>query len=550
VQLSGRLFAALRRSVAVATVVLFLVYLKVTRSAMAVLDVYDKPVYGQFVLRADMEVPTASPTYRALFAAALAALLVFTVGVPVMGAYQLLANRRRLHTRDVQVSLGFLFLGYRLDAGLLFMWEIVVLLRKVAIALLAVVVQDPLEQSVLIYGVLTVALALHLAAQPFSLALHNRLETASLTVLSLAQVIATLLYSSDAAEAAAQRESLLGRALSGTLMGLHIGLLVVFVFVLIGTLSPKAAQALQRVKAKAAGPGAARARRCARRACPSLLPPPTDEERAAERKRKGGGATLDDVFGQGASARLGLGREGEGEGVGGDHTTNPLARRDAPVLVHSPLTLMPPILLRGRSSASTSGSGSPGGGAGGGDGGGGGGGGGGSVGRSAGGGGATVGRGASGGLGRAVTTSSSGASAAEDESDAQADHAVAFMTHLHSAVSDMLREGRAEVREEKDEAPARDLWTGVRTLARRKGAATAPASPSALSRVVELAANPLLRADRGRSLERANSGRGVGDRGPLSRTASRRRVRMSYASAPVRDAMDGGMGVGGGVPKE
>lgn len=105
--------------------------------------------------------------------------VVYAIGIPFVAAWLLTIYRNRLHEPRVRATLGFLFAGYRRSA---YYWEAVVMLRKVAVAAIAVFLA-PQGVTVQTYAAVFLVFLLTLAQamkRPFASRRLNRLELTAL----------------------------------------------------------------------------------------------------------------------------------------------------------------------------------------------------------------------------------------------------------------------------------------------------------------------------------------------------------------------------------
>jgi len=126
-----------------------------------------------------------STEFPVILALSVVCFVVYTVGVPLVSAYQLFKHRSSLGSDPaIATRLGFLYGPYRPGC---FWWEYVVILRRLVLALAITLVpftQQQLE-SAIVMAVLVVSVALQHAFEPFATRLENRLEMLSLYTLLL-----------------------------------------------------------------------------------------------------------------------------------------------------------------------------------------------------------------------------------------------------------------------------------------------------------------------------------------------------------------------------
>jgi hypothetical protein len=190
-------------------VLLLLLHFGVVGACLRALDTMDVSIYGFVFLRSDMGV--GSFDYNEFGTAQLLAvlgLLVWGIGIPVLGAGIMCQNRHRLHLPAVASLYGGLYEGMRVPSleslnlpqrasdnaitGALlaqpnfWYWELLVAVpRKLLLAIAVVAVRSPLLQSAIIIGVLTISLVVQVAAKPYVTSSLNVIETFSLAVLWL-----------------------------------------------------------------------------------------------------------------------------------------------------------------------------------------------------------------------------------------------------------------------------------------------------------------------------------------------------------------------------
>lgn len=161
------------------TVLLFLIHNQITKILFTTFDYYEKLVYGNRILRADVMTHTAETGYiiGAVFAAI--GVVIYTFGIPFLAMAKLSRNKHKLNSQKFFRVYGFLYDGaYRgqyiaahspTHAPLLkscsacsrhafycptgysyrngrYLWEGAVLLRKIGITIISVVIYDPFFQ--------------------------------------------------------------------------------------------------------------------------------------------------------------------------------------------------------------------------------------------------------------------------------------------------------------------------------------------------------------------------------------------------------------------
>lgn len=124
-------------------VLLFLIYVRVSKTMLQLFDVYTTRIYGRFLLRADLRVSVGTAAYGVAAVAAIIGLIGFTVGLPVYSVLLLRHNRHKLHTEHVRRRFGFLYDGYKPQ---FYAWESIVVSRKLMVVCIASFVRDPFMQ--------------------------------------------------------------------------------------------------------------------------------------------------------------------------------------------------------------------------------------------------------------------------------------------------------------------------------------------------------------------------------------------------------------------
>jgi hypothetical protein len=145
--------------------------------ALAVFEVLTCQTVGSFhVVAAAPALSCASGVYRAYAVLAYVVLAVVVVGMPVAASIVLLRFGRWLKAQEVRDRIGFLFETYRPAC---FWWEVVVLLRRAALAALAMVVAQPLRMYLVAVCTFVIFVA-HLVFRPFADSADNAVEAVGL----------------------------------------------------------------------------------------------------------------------------------------------------------------------------------------------------------------------------------------------------------------------------------------------------------------------------------------------------------------------------------
>ena len=209
-----------------AVVFLFLLYMPITKVFLRVFNIYPRAIQGSYRLRDAMMVTVFSPPHTVTVIISGIGLVLFTIGIPLFAFLSI----RRKHRRGLQRSkseglasieyrriFGFLYLGYDINRGL-YWWEVLVLLRKVSIAGLAVFSVAPYAQSFISLFLLSIFTMLNVYARPFTVPVLNALETLSLATSMFTQM-GSIMYAQSVVES---------RLLTYSLLLLNAGTLLVF----------------------------------------------------------------------------------------------------------------------------------------------------------------------------------------------------------------------------------------------------------------------------------------------------------------------------------
>jgi hypothetical protein len=213
-----------------------------------------------------------------------------------------------LQTHQVFHRFSFLYDGYRHD---LYWWEVLVVLRKISVAIIAATVTDGHTQMFAASCVVTVSLALQLSVQPYIIPGLNALEVLSL-LSTLILMLGCLLFWQVGDVAAS------ATALTAFLFLVLVSTLVIFVYAMIGGVAKK------RVR-KAVGERRFKAcSNCIKQACKNKRSPA--EIRAELLADE---AAYDEAVAAAAGAQP-RGGDGDGDDVPGGGMLNPLLAATRP----------------------------------------------------------------------------------------------------------------------------------------------------------------------------------------------------------------------------
>lgn len=109
-------------------------------------------------------------------------ILLWSVGIPILSAYLLRRNRKKLEEPAIKEKFGFLYNGYSLRS---YYWETFMSLRKVLIAFISIFLtsQGTMLQSLVLFIVLIVSIFINFKVNPYNERKINRLEIISLIAL-------------------------------------------------------------------------------------------------------------------------------------------------------------------------------------------------------------------------------------------------------------------------------------------------------------------------------------------------------------------------------
>ena len=198
----------LRKTVVVvvtATVVaVFFNFMKVSTALVEIFMPSDV-INGLIYLSADWDAIAYSAQHITTMAFAGVCLALFTVGTPATALSVLVYffRRDRLADNEIFTMFGFLYAGYKEE---FFWWEAVVLFRKVAATVIALVPIGIELQALCAAGLLLVLIMLQLILRPFKDERHNVLDCLSMGSIAVKQICA-LAYHHVAANAVDTAES-------------------------------------------------------------------------------------------------------------------------------------------------------------------------------------------------------------------------------------------------------------------------------------------------------------------------------------------------------
>jgi hypothetical protein len=185
-------------SIAIATffVVIFITYPLILKECLQIFSCRSLGDTRTF-LNADLTVECKGRRYGEAIGLSILVLALYVVGMPLLMFVVLFYNRKRLSDSVIKQRIQLLYEGFRLDR---WYWELVILVRKVAIVSVAVFLPTkPLQQA---YGglvILVASIIAHTLLQPFTTKTLQMFELLSL-VTSFMTLILGLIYTANLAE--------------------------------------------------------------------------------------------------------------------------------------------------------------------------------------------------------------------------------------------------------------------------------------------------------------------------------------------------------------
>jgi len=146
-------------------------------------------INGRTFLSADLDAPAYSPTHITAMFFAGGCIGIFTLGTPLSALIVLVHFHRtdRLADTEIFTMFGFLYAGYKEEY---FWWEAVVLFRKVAATVIALVPIGIELQALCAAGLLFALVVLQLILHPFKDERHNVLDCLSMSSIAVKQICA------------------------------------------------------------------------------------------------------------------------------------------------------------------------------------------------------------------------------------------------------------------------------------------------------------------------------------------------------------------------
>ena len=232
------LFSSFARS---AVLVINLIHMSVTNATLEVFDVYPIKIDSRQRSSMDLTMETSSSQYKLLQGIAIASLILIVIGYPLVTIVYCLKLYSNAKTPKALESLSKMTGELNVN-GLGFLWDSVVVLRKVALLLAASFVTDPMAQMIWASGVLMSSVLLLAVLMPYKKRIVNYLQYVMIltvfSTLSIGFMIqATLDETGDQSKV---------DFLSNIVLGLQLTFLVMVLTVQV-SMAPKALKSTYRV---------------------------------------------------------------------------------------------------------------------------------------------------------------------------------------------------------------------------------------------------------------------------------------------------------------
>ena len=168
----------------------YFVYSRVTKSLLSIFSMEE--IEGSFYLKLELGPPALTEEHQRMMIAAGIMLVCFSALVPTIGLFLMYQVRHHIHSRKVATIAGFLTDGYREQVA--WVWEFIVLARKLIILGISLFIWDSFIQSFAAVCMLIVSIMIQLQIKPFELASLNLLEVGALSSLLITQLSGILLW--------------------------------------------------------------------------------------------------------------------------------------------------------------------------------------------------------------------------------------------------------------------------------------------------------------------------------------------------------------------
>jgi len=197
-----------QRGTRIGILLLLLLHFGIVDTCLRVLRLYDVPVLGARLIAANLQFGDMDDEFALARLLASLGLAIFGIGLPLAGTCVLCRSRspHQLNRPDTKAYFGALFDGYKVGQrrpdgkreSNLWFWELLVVIpRKVMLAIIVSLVTRPSTQASLVMLIMSSSLVLHVLTQPYLLPVMNIVETAALSTLLLASMSGLMLLDSE-----------------------------------------------------------------------------------------------------------------------------------------------------------------------------------------------------------------------------------------------------------------------------------------------------------------------------------------------------------------
>ncbi|TNV74992.1 hypothetical protein FGO68_gene289 [Halteria grandinella] len=184
-------------------VILFLIHPSITQEMFAIFNC--KEIEGVSRLTQDLETACYQGQHKVVsFWVAIPSIIIYSVGIPLLGIITLFLNRHQLHREQVKQRYGFLYNGYK--SGFAQYWEMIIIYRKVILIFIQMflVQKGKITQALVTILLLISSLLLLKYVEPYSKSYLNKLEFSSLIISSISVYFGVFFISWKTAAAASQ----------------------------------------------------------------------------------------------------------------------------------------------------------------------------------------------------------------------------------------------------------------------------------------------------------------------------------------------------------
>ena len=222
-----------------AVVLMNLIHMSVTQATLEVFDIYPIKIDSKERSALDLEMETTSSRYKLLEGIAITSLIVFVIGYPAFTVAYYIKLYSKAHTPEALKTFSKVTGGFRVN-GHGFLWETIVITRKLALLLVVAFVNGPIPQLILSSTTLILSVFLLAVLMPYKKALVNHLQY--LMILTCLVSICIGFLMSLARDVTNEPEKV--DALSNVVFALQLSLFLIAVITTL-TMMPKAVEALK-----------------------------------------------------------------------------------------------------------------------------------------------------------------------------------------------------------------------------------------------------------------------------------------------------------------